>query len=624
MKTCSISSIIFNKNHSRNKIMKKNNKTNKLISFDVSRRHFVFFLFTLYVFSAFSFAQDEMMEIDTSNMPPPGIELFYPNKNLTVGDCVVVKIVIPEKWHVNANVVSDEFLKPSQIEIAAKGILFDTPIWPSYKKQYNDALETEIFIFNGTFQINIPIKTIEPSFDSTTTNATFHYQACSNFICLAPNQVHFSLTPLSATPIPLKKNDSSILVLLFFAFIGGFILNLMPCVLPVLSLKLFNLIKQARESRKRLFYLGLSTTSGILVSFWILAAMIISLKSAGSLVGWGMQFQSIGFIAFMIILLSVFAMNFFGFFEIWLPGSTLTKMDSATKKEGLQGAFFTGVLLVLLSTPCSAPFLGSAMGFAFSASAPVLVLFFTIAGLGLSFPYLIITLFPNLLSIFPKPGAWMSKLQKWMGLLLIGTVVWLLWVAIQTIGLKGGFLLAFLALISMFFAILIGKLAPPYKPFYREIILLLSSALILFSLWQFGFSSSIHKMQIENKTNEFSLDKDKDGFYPYTKERLASALQAGHPVFLDITADWCLTCKANEAAVLSQESFNVALDKHNVVKIKADWTLQDKEISALLKSLGRSGVPVYAIYLPTKPNSPVLLPEILTSNSILDILNSNQ
>jgi len=624
MKTCSYSSIIFNKNHSAFKFTKKNKKKNSWQNFDVSRRQSFIFLVTLYIMSIFSFAQDTSMEIDTSTMPPPGIELSYPNKSLAVGDCVIVEIVIPEKWHVNANVVSDEFLKASQIEIAAKGIVFNQPIWPTYKKKYNDALEMDIFVFDGKIQIKIPIKELEASYDSTTTNTTFHYQACSNFICLAPNQVHFSLSPSAATPIPLKKNDSSILVLLFFAFIGGFILNLMPCVLPVLSLKLFNLIKQARESRKRLFYLGLSTTSGILVSFWILAAMIISLKSAGSLVGWGMQFQSIGFIAFMIILLSVFAMNFFGFFEIWLPGSTLTKMDSATKKEGLQGAFFTGALLVLLSTPCSAPFLGSAMGFAFSASAPVLVLFFTIAGLGLSFPYLIITLFPNLLSIFPKPGAWMSKLQKWMGLLLIGTVVWLLWVAIQTIGLKGGFLLAFLALISMFFAILIGKLAPPYKPFYREIILLLSSALILFSLWQFGFSSSIHKMQIENKTNEFSLDKDKDGFYPYTKERLASALQAGHPVFLDITADWCLTCKANEAAVLSQESFNVALDKHNVVKIKADWTLQDKEISALLKSLGRSGVPVYAIYLPTKPNSPVLLPEILTSNSILDILNSNQ
>ena len=624
MKTCSYSYIIFNKNHNAFKFKKKNKKKNSWQNFDVSRRQSFIFLVTLYIMSIFSFAQDTSMEIDTSTMPPPGIELSYPNKSLAVGDCVIVEIVIPEKWHVNANVVSDEFLKASQIEIAAKGIVFNQPIWPTYKKKYNDALEMDIFVFDGKIQIKIPIKELEASYDSTTTNTTFHYQACSNFICLAPNQVHFSLSPSAATPIPIKKNDSSILVLLFFAFIGGFILNLMPCVLPVLSLKLFSLIKQSGKSRKRLFTLGLSMTGGILFSFWILATIIISLKSAGSLVGWGIQFQSIGFIAFMVILLSAFAMNFFGFFEIWLPGKTLTKMDGFTKKEGLAGAFFTGSLLVLLSTPCSAPFLGSAMGFAFSASAPVLFLFFTVAGLGLSLPYLIITLFPVLLSIFPKPGPWMVSLQKWMGLLLLGTVLWLLWVAKQTVGLEGFFLLIILSLMSMGFSFLTGKIAPPYKPFYREILLLLSSVLILFFTWQFAVSPTIDKALKEKKAAAFSLEKDESGFFPYSKEHLTSALEAGQPVLLDITADWCLTCKANEAAVLSQESLGYVLDKHNVVKIKADWTLQDKEISELLKSLGRSGVPVYAIYLPHNPQNPILLPEILTTNSILDVLDSNQ
>ena len=331
----------------------------------------------------------------------------------------------------------------------------------------------------------------------------------------------------------------------------------MPCVLPVLSLKLFSLIKQSGKSRKRLFTLGLSMTGGILFSFWILATIIISLKSAGSLVGWGIQFQSIGFIAFMVILLSAFAMNFFGFFEIWLPGKTLTKMDGFTKKEGLAGAFFTGSLLVLLSTPCSAPFLGSAMGFAFSASAPVLFLFFTVAGLGLSLPYLIITLFPVLLSIFPKPGPWMVSLQKWMGLLLLGTVLWLLWVAKQTVGLEGFFLLIILSLMSMGFSFLTGKIAPPYKPFYREILLLLSSVLILFFTWQFAVSPTIDKALKEKKAAAFSLEKDESGFFPYSKEHLTSALEAGQPVLLDITADWCLTCKANEAAVLLTRIFRI-------------------------------------------------------------------
>lgn len=604
--------------------MKILRKTNRSIHFVISRCHRILSVVILSVFAPVVFAQDSLMEIDTSSMPPPEINLTYPDKTIAVGDYVTIDIIIPDKWHVNANVVSDEFLKASQIEIAAKGISFDSPIWPDYKKTYNEALAIETFIFDGAFQIKIPIKKLEANYDTTTTNATFHYQACSNFICLAPNQVHFSLNSSSLETSPLKKNDSSILVLLFFAFIGGFILNLMPCVLPVLSLKLFSLIKQAGESRKRLVTLGLAMTSGILISFWVLATIIASLKGAGSLVGWGMQFQSIGFIAFMIVLLSVFAMNFFGFFEIWLPGKALTQMDGITQKEGLGGAFFTGALLVLLSTPCSAPFLGSAMGFAFSASTPILFLFFTTAAIGLSFPYLIIAIFPKLLSVFPKPGPWMVILQKLMGALLIGSVIWLLWVAIQMVTLKAGIFLIVLSLISMGFAFLIGKLAPPYKPFYREILLLLSSILILFSFWQFAISPSIHKIMKEKKAVELSLEKDTEGFYPYSKDRLQSALKDGHPVFLDITADWCLTCKANEAAVLSDESFIKVLEEKNVIKLKADWTLQDKEISELLKSLGRSGVPVYAVYLPDQPQKPIVLPEILTQNSILEKLTPNQ
>ena len=178
----------------------------------------------------------------------------------------------------------------------------------------------------------------------------------------------------------------------------------MPCVLPVLSLKLFSLIKQAGESRGRLVALGISTTAGILASFWTLAGIVAAIKAGGGIAGWGMQFQSAGFIAFMVIILTAFAMSFLGAFEVWLPGSATTKMDAAGHKAGLGGAFFTGALLVLLSTPCSAPFLGTAMGFAFTASTPVLFLFFTAAGLGLALPYLLVSAFPAVLKVFPKTG----------------------------------------------------------------------------------------------------------------------------------------------------------------------------------------------------------------------------
>lgn len=625
MKTSSCSFPFRIKITAAHKLMKKINKVNSLMNFAALRLQHLCKVLFLPALAGVAMAQEPLMEIDTSNMPPPGISLFYPNKSIAVGDSVIVEITVPKKWHVNANVVSDEFLKASQLNIAAKGVFFGEPVWPTYKKEYNDALEMETFIFDGLFQIIVPIKSIEASYDTTTTNATFHYQACSNFTCLAPNSVHYSLAlTVPGALSPLKKKDSNLLILLLFAFIGGLILNLMPCVLPVLSLKLFSLIKQAGESRQRLLALGLVMTAGVLSSFWVLASIITALRAGGALVGWGMQFQSVGFIAFMIALLSAFAMNFFGFFEIWLPGKSLTKMDGMTQTEGLGGAFFTGALLVLLSTPCSAPFLGPAMGFAFSASPFVLFLFFSVAGIGLSFPYLVISAFPKLLSVFPKPGPWMAKLQKWMGILLLGTVVWLLWVVAKMIGVTGVVLLSFLATMSAGFAVITGKWAPPYKSFYREIGFLLGSVLILFFFWHFVASPSIEKILDVKTAAILSGEQDKEGWHPYSKERLESALKSGNAVLLDVTADWCLTCKANEAAVLSREALNKTLIENNVVKIKADWTLQDKEISDLLKSLGRSGVPVYAVYLPNQSEGPILLSEILTLNEVLEALNLNE
>ena len=374
--------------------------------------------FCILLFAAIVFAQ----EFNMNNMPPPEASMRYSVGPLEKGASVTVEITIPDNWHVNANIAADEFLKPSSIEISAKGVHFGEPKWPEPIKEYSEALDLENLVFKGYFQIQLPIDSIEANYDTLTTQATFHYQACDNSICLAPSQVTFGLgspglNNKSSGLSGLKKNDDNAqgnaegslgntsenvlesvgsaadegnsagtLILLLSALFGGLILNLMPCVLPVLSLKLFSLIKQAGESRSRLLALGSATTVGILVSFWLLAAIVAAVKAGGGNAGWGMQFQSAGFIAFMVVILTAFAMSFFGIFEIWLPGNATTKMDSAGRKQGLAGAFFTGALLVLLSTPCSAPFLGTAMGFAFTASTPVLFLFFTAAGIGLALP----------------------------------------------------------------------------------------------------------------------------------------------------------------------------------------------------------------------------------------------
>ena len=605
--------------------------------------------FCILLFAASVLAQ----EFNMNNMPPPEASMYYSLGALTKGSSVTVDITIPDNWHVNANVAADEFLKPSSIEIAAQGIHFGEPKWPEPIKEYSEALDLENLVFNGHFQITLPIENVDADYDSLTTQATFHYQACDNSICLAPSQVTFGVGPVGFNKKRASRDDAGNMhgsatstdangnangnainapsaagnategaagtfILLLSALFGGLILNLMPCVLPVLSLKLFSLIKQAGESRKRLLVLGTSTTLGILASFWALAGIVAAVKAGGGNAGWGMQFQSAGFIAFMVVILSAFAMSFFGVFEIWLPGSATTKMDKAGRKQGFWGAFFTGALLVLLSTPCSAPFLGTAMGFAFTASTPVLFLFFTAAGVGLALPYMLVSTFPKILKVFPKPGAWMVTLQKIMGVLLLGTVVWLLWVVHEQAGNVGVGIFAAISLLSIAMSFAIGNIAPPGVAFFREVLSVGGAVVILAIIW-FAFASPKFEAEVDAifKARSVQLVTE-DGWYRYTPELIEELAKSGRTVFIDATADWCLTCKANEAAVLNREDFKRAMDSLNVARVKADWTRETPEVTALLRSMGKSGVPAYAIYPAGDASKQIVLPELLTTSAIVE------
>ena len=578
-----------------------------------------------------------------NSMPPPEMQMQYSAGGLKDGGTLTVTITIPEKWHVNANEVTDEFLKPSSIEAKAEGIEFAEPVWPKPIKEYNEALELEILTFRETFSVELPVKSASGNYDSSGTTVTFHYQACDNSICLAPASKTISLSEIAAgtksshVNSSAKKNDSEnevaaasaandasasasagIIALLFFAFLGGIILNLMPCVLPVLSLKLFSLIKQAGENRGRLLALGGATTAGILCSFWALAAVVAAVKAGGGSAGWGMQFQSAGFIAFMVVILTAFAMSFFGVFEIWLPWNATTKMDAAGHKAGLAGAFFTGALLVLLSTPCSAPFLGTAMGFAFTASTPVLFLFFTAAGLGLALPYILVSAFPKILKVFPKPGAWMVKLQKVMGVLLLATVAWLLWLVNEQAGMAGVGMFAVVVAASIGGSIIVGKFAPPGAAFKRELITLGGSIVVIAAVW-FAVIAPQYELATSEKFNARMQEQmTADGWYRYSPALIEEFAKANRTVFIDATADWCLTCKTNEAAVLNRDEFRRAMDSLNVALVKADWTRETPEVNALLRSMGKSGVPAYAIYPAGDASKQIMLPEILTTAAIVE------
>ena len=582
-------------------------------------------------------------EFNMNSMPPPEMQMQYSAGGLKDGGTLTVTITIPEKWHVNANEVTDEFLKPSSIEAKAEGIEFAEPVWPKPIKEYNEALELEILTFRETFSVELPVKSASGNYDSSGTTVTFHYQACDNSICLAPASKTISLSEIAAgtksshVNSGAKKNDSEnevaaasaandasasasagIIALLFFAFLGGIILNLMPCVLPVLSLKLFSLIKQAGESRGRLLALGGATTAGILCSFWALAAVVAAVKAGGGSAGWGMQFQSAGFIAFMVVILTAFAMSFFGVFEVWLPWGATTKMDEAGHKAGFAGAFFTGALLVLLSTPCSAPFLGTAMGFAFAQTTPVLFLFFTAAGLGLALPYMLVSAFPKILKVFPKPGPWMVKLQKVMGILLLLTVAWLLWIVNEQAGMAGVGLFAVIVAVSIAGSFVVGKFAPPGVAFGREIATLGGSIVIIAVVWFAAIAPQYENAATEHFNARMQEQITADGWYRYSPALIEEFAKAKRTVFIDATADWCLTCKTNEAAVLNRDEFRRAMDSLGVALVKADWTRETPEVNALLKSMHKSGVPAYAIYPAGDASKQIVLPELLTTATIVE------
>ena len=617
---------------------------------------FAKYCYLLLVFATTVFAQ----EFNMNSMPPPEMQMEYSAGALKDGGTLTVTVTVPDKWHVNANKVTDEFLKPSSVEAKAEGLEFGEAVWPEPIKEYNEALELEIWTFRGTFSVQIPVKAVDgTNYDSLGTTVTFNYQACDNSICLAPASKTISLDGSSnggTVGAGVKKNDSEIgavegrtgesradarengagseagladdasagiVLLLFFAFVGGIILNLMPCVLPVLSLKLFSLIKQAGESRGRLLTLGGATTAGILCSFWALAAVVAAVKAGGGSAGWGMQFQSAGFIAFMVVILTAFAMSFFGVFEIWLPWSTTTRMDSAGQKSGLAGAFFTGALLVLLSTPCSAPFLGTAMGFAFAQTTPILFLFFTAAGLGLALPYMLVSAFPSVLKVFPKPGVWMVHLQRVMGVLLLASVGWLFWIVNEQAGITGVELFAAVAIASIACSVLLGRFAKPGTAFIREVAVVILSSVALFSLWFAGIAPEYERAAIATFNARMQQQMTDDGWFRYSPALIEEFAKAKRTVFIDVTADWCLTCKANEAAVLEDEDFVRAMDSLNVALVKADWTRETPEVNALLQSMEKSGVPAYAIYPAGDASKQIVLPELLTVEGIVEKIQNS-
>lgn len=397
-----------------------------------------------------------------------------------------------------------------------------------------------------------------------------------------------------------------------FALLGGLILNLMPCVLPVLAIKVFSLTELAQRGRRELLANGFAYTAGILATFGLFAVCVVGLRAAGISVGWGFHFQEPLFIVAISAVFVVFALNLFGVFEITIDATRLSQVGASGSAR--RQSFFEGLLAVIVATPCSAPFLGAAVGLAFASSAPVVFAVFLSIGAGLASPYLLITAVPAWARLIPRPGGWMVQLRRVLGFLLLGTVVWLLWILGQSTGVLGvTALLAFLVAVA-FATFVYGGFQTARRPGLAWVSVLVLGSLSVGALLRFPFEAVPAQAGVEQPARAFGRSFD--------PAEIRQELERGRAVFVYFTADWCLTCKVNEHVVLNDARVQGEIARLDVATFEADWTRRDEGIRAELARFGRAGVPVYLVYAPDDPEHPTLLSELLTVDAVVEALRA--
>jgi len=437
---------------------------------------------------------------------------------------------------------------------------------------------------------------------------------------LSSTEVYDVTAPVTEGPLPpmgpaAKKTSAAgsttelnALSAVALALLGGLLLNLMPCVFPVLFLKGLALVNSSGEEKRRQRLHGLVYTAGIVVSFWAVVAVLLVLRAGGRELGWGFQLQSPGFVAVLASLVFFLGLSLAGQFEL---GLGLTSVGGGlAQQQGFAGSFFTGVLATVVATPCMGPLMGAAVGFALAQAAWLTFLVFTALALGLALPYLALTMQPQWTRVLPRPGAWMETLKQATAVPLFGTAIWLAWVYAQLFagpasGAENGvdhivwLLSGFLVLAISGWVL--GRWAASGSRRARWGSTAAAALLVVLALYL-----PLHRPRAETLP-----------WQPYTPASFAAARASGQPVFIDFTAAWCLSCKVNEAAVLHAAEIETALQKNHMQLLKADWTQYDPAITQQLASLGRSGVPTYVIYPPGKVSNPDVLPELLTKDVVL-------
>ena len=539
-------------------------------------------------------------------------------------------VLVEDDWHLQSNTPTFDYLIPTTLELAlpdgwpAAEIRYPQhSLWTAeFEEEPLAVYQGEILIFA---EIEIP-STATPG--SEHVRVRLNYQACDDKQCLPPTEASSeivltvgsggvathdeifaaSTSSISTSAAPPALSLARILV---FGLLGGLILNAMPCVLPVLSLKLFGLVEQAGQGRRATTVGALATASGIIVSFWLLALAAVLARNAGHLIGWGLQFQNPAFVTFLAVVVLLFCLNLWGLFEIPLPHRLATTASGAPR-DGVAGHFATGLFATLMATPCSAPFLGSAVGFALGQSGSTIFLVFTAVGVGMALPYLSLAVAPGTMAWLPKPGAWMVYLKTTMGFLLAGAAVWLLYVlAAQVSAERLAFIEVGLLVLSLF--VWLTHQAPKPSPLAvaaRLGVLAAVAGTMFLSLGAAGGSA-------QGTTEPTGLIAWTD----FDRAQARALADEGRLVFVDVTADWCFTCKANERLVLETETIASAFERHGVIPMRADWTNRSDDIARFLADHGRYSIPFYLLYRPGQ--EPHLFGEVLRKGQVLAALEES-
>lgn len=547
-------------------------------------------------------------------------------------------VEIEKRWHVNSNTPTYDYLIPTVLTLELP-VGFGEPsfTYPKHKMQKFEFTDEPIAVYDGKFSIFAEVELPTDITGPIEIQGKLRYQACDHSRCLPPTNALASLEihvgtadgaptneaifapldappaagpPAAGTPAAARTPaaaPASLAWILLLAVVGGLILNAMPCVLPVLSLKVFGLVKSATQGRSHLVVGSLATAGGILISFLALAGVAAGAKAAGAAVGWGIQFQEPGFVAFLAVVVVLFSLNMWGLFEIPLPQS-LAQLGAGGAREGLFGHFLSGLFATLMATPCSAPFLGTAVGFALLQSPATIFAIFLAIGFGLSLPYLLLAAFPGVARVLPKPGNWMLTFKGVMGFLLAAAAIWLFYVlAAQVTSESVAFIQVAILALALFVWLHRGGAPASFRRRFAAVgIVAAAVGAVVLAAQSPAAASGSHGSGLYEWV----------AFDEMEAERLAGE---GQLVFVDVTADWCVTCKTIERAVLNTEEVAEAFQRHGVVAMKADWTNRDDTISAFLARYGKAAVPFYVLYRPGQ--EPYAFGEVVSKGSLIAALD---